>query len=700
MQKQPSSSSISLPRLGEWSAPLALLAICLVCYLPAINRLGYYWDDWPTMWFLHAWGPSSFLHGFAEDRPFLAWIYMTTTSLLGDSILKWQLFGVFTRWLAATSLWWTLRALWPRYNSLAIWASLLFAVYPGFMQQYISVTYSNAFLVFSLFLVSLGTMLHAYRNPRRFWPLYGVSLLLAGASLFISEYFFGLELARPILLWIALAPSQSQRGAAPSPPPPWRKIALGWLPYLLLVMVFVIWHTQFHDTPRAQIILFEQLASQPLATIGFTMLTIAQDFLELNFVAWLRAFDFRPLAGFDPGVMRNFFIIAAIAALSSFAYLVWMKSGEIRANNNPGKTSWPYKSWGLQATLLGFIIFLLAGWPVWLTNLHFELLFPWDRFALMTMTATAILTAGLLALVSPRRWVGMLLLAVLVGISAGNQYQLRQFYRQDWLVQRNFFWQIAWRIPDLQAGTALVTSQLPFTYFSDNSLTAPLNWIYRPENRSTQMSFAVIDMQARLGKSLPSLHPDTPLAIQYRLANFQGSLSQAVVLFYDPPRCLKVIDPSIDRFLPIKPTYINEALQLSKVELINPQPGAALQTLANLLGPEPDHGWCYYFQKADLARQFGNWPAAAEAADQALRLPKELSSKNISELLPFIEAYAHTRQWQKALELSWQTFQTWDKMQYILCDVWTSVAASKPDEQGQAAIEEIWSQLNCPLPRP
>ena len=38
-----------------------------------------------------------------------------------------------------------------------------------------------------------------------------------------------------------------------------------------------------------------------------------------------------------------------------------------------------------------------------------------------------------------------------------------------------------------------------------------------------------------------------------------GTTSQAIVLFYDPPRCVKVMEPALDRFLPVKPLYIREA---------------------------------------------------------------------------------------------------------------------------------------------
>ena len=734
-----------------WSVPLALLVLCLISYLPAIDGLGFYWDDWPSAWFLHNWGPASYLSGFAEDRPLLAWVWMLTTSIIGgapsaeSAAFKWQLFGILARWLSALGLWWTLCGLWPRHKAEVTGVSFLYAIYPGFSQQYIAMTYSNAFLLFGIFIASLGAMIYAFKKralrwqslpqqslPRQrdwFWPLYFLSLLLAGGSLFISEYFFGLELLRPILLWMVFGRGPESEHSSLQPDQPAaapkaqfvariRRVLLWWLPYLLLMILFIAWHTLLQNTPRAKVVIFERLAFNPLGALLWMILTIAQDFYEVNFLAWLRTLDFTRLAEFAPGVTQKYILIVLVCAFLTFIYLWRLKSNqpapaaqtsdskENTSGQSPPAQESP-RAWARQAVILGFITCLLAGWPIWITNLHFELLFPWDRFTLMTMMGTCIMLAGLIGLLGGperpgiRRLLGVVLLTLLVSLSAGAQYLHRQDYRQDWLAQKNFFWQMVWRMPALQPGTVLLTSELPFTYYSDNSLTAPLNWIYADAERGYQMRYAVYNLESRLGASLKSLEPGTPIEYSYRIASFTGSTSQAVLLFYDPPRCVKVVDPSIDRFLPVKPLHVNEALPLSRLDLISSDSSTAEKSLQTLLGPEPEHAWCYYFEKADLYRQTGEWDKVVAAADKALRIKKDFTDKNISELLPFIEGYAHTGDWKKAVELSLKTYQTWDKMQYILCDVWSKIAVTtRPDAQGQEAIREMWSQFQCPLPQP
>jgi hypothetical protein len=263
-------SFLRLPRFSAKSAPLALLVLCLLAFVPLVYRLGFYWDDWPSIWFLHFWGPGSFKEGFALDRPLLAWVFMVTTSLFGESTAAWQFFSLFIRFLASLAWWWTVRGLWPTRARAACWIAALFAVYPGFAQQYIAVTYSNSFLVFTFFIVSLGAMVWAYRKPDWFWRLMTISLLTSAFNLFITEYFFGLEFLRPFLLWMLLPPSDSSRLKQ------LRLVILRWLPYLAILIPFVVWRIFIAPSPRADILLFSQLRAAPLATIAQLLSTIVK----------------------------------------------------------------------------------------------------------------------------------------------------------------------------------------------------------------------------------------------------------------------------------------------------------------------------------------------------------------------------------------------------------------------------------------
>jgi hypothetical protein len=160
-----------------------------------------------------------------------------------------------------------------------------------------------------------------------------------------------------------------------------------------------------------------------------------------------------------------------------------------------------------------------------------------------------------------------------------------------------------------------------------------------------------------------------------------------------------VMNPQLDRYLPVKPLYIREATPLSRLDLILPlaQPPAAPPQ--DIFGPEPPHAWCYYFEKAELYAQGGEWDRVSAMADQALKLTKHFTDKNVSELIPFVQGYAHTGNWEKAVKLSLDAYQIWDKTQYPLCDAWTSLLqTTSAGAAQQAAIQEIKDKLSCQFP--
>jgi len=58
----------------------------------------------------------------------------------------------------------------------------------------------------------------------------------------------------------------------------------------------------------------------------------------------------------------------------------------------------------------------------------------------------------------------------------------------------------------------------------------------------------------------------------------------------------------------------------------------------SIFGNEPEHDWCFYYQKADLARQRGDWNEVIRLGEEAEKLG--LHPNDQIELMPFLQAYA------------------------------------------------------------
>jgi hypothetical protein len=696
-------SKLARINLPLWTVPLVLLALCVASYGMLANKLGFFWDDWTIVWYIHFLGPSSFPAAFSFDRPLLAPIYMLTTSLVGESPLAWQIFAIFTRWLACLALWWTLRAIWPKHVIETSSVAILFAVYPGFKQQYIAITYGNAFLVLALYLASWGMMLWSIRLTRRFWLLYLASILASLYAVFTAEHYFGLEFLRPFFLWLVLADIGQAVGvsgttaagqtvsSSPSRPRLKRTLLL-WLPYLFIDLIFLAWRIA-NKTPRAQITLFSALKANPFGTVVNLAQTALQDIYKSSASAWLQTLDFNWLIDSSTSVLVKYAAIAGGIALGLAVFLIFLKHSFAASTSLTGSAR---RRWGWQATGLGLFALLLGGIPIWPTNLRIELFFPWDRFTLPMMLGASLLLVGLFELVGWRAWVSILLVALAAGLGAGLHFQNALEFRKDWLMQRDFFWQLAWRAPQIKPGTVLLTSDLPFPYDWDNSLIAPLNWTYAPQLQGRELPYLIYNAESRLSSGLPDLQKDSQITEDLRITPFKGSLSQTVLAFYQPPgSCVKVIDPLNDKNLPDKPRYFKDIYSFSDPGLIEPGTADAQPPL-QFFGPEPSHNWCYWFEKAELARQLHDWTGLAALGDRALKSDKGFFKKNVAELMPYIEGYARVGRWDRAYQLTMQAYKAWENTHIMLCNTWENMRLDGAlDAQGQATYTRIFENLQC-----
>ena len=678
---------------NRWLISAGLLVLCALSFGPLIYTLGLYWDDWPSLWFLHFFGPGVFPQAFAADRPVQGWLFVLTTSLVGESLLAWHIFGIVTRWLSGMALLWMLVSLWPERKAQALWVTILFLVYPGFMQQYIPITYGHQFLVLSLFFLSIGLMIWSVRKPALYWLLTFSSLLSAVLCMFALEYFYGLEFLRPVFLWLLVCeqtPNLRQRL--------WLTVRR-WLPYAAAAGLFLAWRLT-HATPRGEVTLFKNLSLDPATTLMELVKTILYDIYESALVAWGRIFTYLNFTGLKFNLVLAYSAVAILVALLVFLLLKFTQVSplvSLPASNSPRRMPW-----GLQAAIVGIYALLIAGWPVWVTDLRLELNVPWDRFTQPLMLGACLALVGLLDLLVRPYLPKIILVSLLAGLAAGAQFHYAFAYRMEWNAEKEFFWHFAWRVPALQSGTLLLSSGLPFFMTTDNSLTAPFNWIYAPdldtEHKPPQMPYLLYDLSARLGNRLPGLSPGIPIYQEYRATEFNGTTSQALVFYYNPPRCLKILDYTVDRLYPNKPDNLVQAMPLSRLELI--QPGAPSDPqMPALFGPEPAHNWCYYFEKIELAVQLKQWDRAAQLADEVMRTKPQLTRDNAAELLPLITAYAQAGRYDKALELSRTAGKLSEKLSYALCDAWYSLSRQIQESPDfQSAHDEINQKFQCESP--
>jgi hypothetical protein len=136
-----------------------------------------------------------------------------------------------------------------------------------------------------------------------------------------------------------------------------------------------------------------------------------------------------------------------------------------------------------------------------------------------------------------------------------------------------------------------------------------------------------------------------------------------------------------------QPRFLRDAIPLSNPTLVltDVQPP---EMPISLFGKEPPHTWCYYYEKAELARQVGDWETVAALGDQARA--QGFVPGDALEWLPFIEGYVITGDYRTARELSILAYQDDSRPRKGLCHAWQRIQSNG---QGITEVENLASEM-------
>jgi hypothetical protein len=618
------------------------------------------------------------------DRPFSIWTYLLTVPLFGVSPLPWQLFTLFMRKAAAWFFAEALTLIWPARRWECRLAAVLLLVFPGFSQTTISIAYSQHFFTQALFFASLWLMLKAVERDRvRVWMV-----LLAGffslLQLLTMEYFAASELIRPLLLFFFFWNRDGQPVRVTT-----RKAIKYWLPYIIPLAVFAVWRFGYYPRLSAENTptLLSALLTNPVGTIKQFIQFALQDTFSTAFSVWVDAFkpvtlDFRTI----------FQLLLAIAGTAVTAFWFWKVSLDNQENHQESDR---FLS---QSMLTGLVLLVLGGLPVWSTNRQ-ALVGLWsDRFTLAPMAGSALLLVAVCAWLTRSRPRILAMAAVFIAMASYSQMLTAEKYADNWDIQRSYYWQLKWRAPALKPNTAVVAPKLPTSYISDYAVGFALNAMYAKEPVSKQAPYWFMIGPRAQGDYFKDYLPGLPVKYSLRDVTYTGTTDETLgVSFAAGRECLRVLDP----FYSLAPSRLSDnlggierdMLPISNIDRILPETDSPLLR-SDVFGPEPAHDWCYYYQKADLARQFSQWdsiPALAEEAES-----KGLRSKNGMEYLPFIEGYARTGLADKALETSLTANTLTYGMAPALCSMWQRYEKMEASTGLPAKAPEFFGQVTCP----
>jgi hypothetical protein len=654
-----------------WFYPLALLLIGFVTYKYVLTSLGYYWADWEIVMFMKL-NPALKFDFYIHDRPF-PWTYELIQFLVGTNPIGWHIVTLLIRWAGTLVFVQAVTLVWPRYKNHFLWLGVLLLVYPGFLQQTQSATKARHIMTFLLFALSLYLMALAVRRPkwaRIFFPL---SWLATFAHLFTTEYFAALEVMRPLLLWMLMGAGSKKDFQL------LRRVVITSLPYVALTLFwawcrFIYFPVIFQTTSRIGDI-NSTLGGFQVSFTGSLLNLFNRVLLDLLYSilqVWTNAVTSFAGFTFQSRVAWFAFSLGVLLA-AAFAFFHNTHEEETAESSSPA-----------SIFVVGILSFILGALPAWTIGKDISTGGWNDRFALAPMLGSGLVVMALLLwLVRPAGQ--RLILGFLLAFSIAAQVWAVNVYRQDWRTQLDYYWQLHWRAPALQPGTAIFSLEQPspsVTHYSDAGYAINVLYHYQTEDGTLPYWYFSRRFHFRY-------EPDMPIKYELRTLKFLGNTSNAVGVLHPGSACVRVLDP-IYTFDPLYDAGQEVLIPVSNPSRIIPDPNA-LPPDPDIFGPEPVHTWCYFFEKADLARQIKDWDAAIRLYKQSQQAG--FTAENGAEYIPFIEAYAQTGEWQKAYELTLKAKGTSQGLNRMLCANWARLGEVPSSDAN--VLEQVNQTLSC-----
>jgi hypothetical protein len=615
--------------LEGWFGILILLVLAAIAYLPLAGRIGYLNDDWYLMYDGHVGGPDFFHEVYRIDRPMRAFVMSAAFSLFGLNPLYYHLSAFVFRFLSSLGMLWLCAQLWPRSRTSNFLAALFFLVYPGFLSQLNPIDYQSQILSLACGVFSVALTVKAIQTRENVmrWTFMVTSILLGWVTLGLVDYFFGFEILRLVCVGLLFWRDPDQRLPA--------RLAASlhaFLPYLSVGAGFLFWRLFIFQAERKATdigLQIFQLFSSPLTGLWW-LNYLVQDVINVAWVAWalpmyVLAFPMRlreALIGFG---------LAILAALILVAGMRWGTENEPETESGLGSGETREKIWvGLLAIIGGLL-------PILLANRHITLP-DYSRYTLAASLGAALLLSAIIAKIS-LRWLQMGLAGFLVALAVLTHYgnAVRAEYETD--ATRVFWWQVVWRAPHIQPGVTLIASYPGSSISEDYFVWGPANFIYYPERQEAtpleiQLPSAVLTDEVVL-KILTNKGVETPLRRGNSLVRDFGNIM--ILAQSSQYGCVRFINGAAPELSVSDPHRVMLIASLSNIRsVVTDGEAPALPPL--VFGKEPEHGWCYYYQKADLARQQADWQSIPTLLDDAFEHGNYPADP--VEWMPFLQAYA------------------------------------------------------------
>ncbi|MEO8355722.1 MAG: hypothetical protein ABI621_07395 [Chloroflexota bacterium] len=617
----------------HWFEIILLALISGFAYLPRIAELTYYRDDWYFLYNALVSGPKALIAVALHTRPIRGPLYALYFSLFGLDPFPYHMLMYLTRLAGGIGVLWLFHLIWPKQRQTNFFMTVLFLLFPGFLwwvagfefQPYVLSVGLQAFsIAFTLKAISSDSV-----SKRLIWTI--AALLSGWVYLALVEYAIGMEAFRLLCVYLYVRRRGPQQTFVSSV----GQTLKTSVPHLLVPIVFLIWYQFLFDNWRSAQDAGTQIArlfTSPI-TMLWRLVEIFRSVLNVALFAWIVPFYQNFYGNRLKDILLGLVFAAFVIGLIYIAYKHLRNDPDGEPNADHGFTRellWV----GLLGTLGGILPVVLANRIV-----------TFERISQYTLPASltgVIFLGGLVYSVFPKN-IRLILIYGLVGLAVLSHHGLAAQAVTEEQTISDFWWQVAWRAPGIKPGTTLVVTYPGIDYAEGNDVVwGPANFIYSPEKQGqTPVVVPIAASRLEADSILEIINASRSFEqTDVVIKNISTTLNYKNQLILSQPSgnsCVHALDPRWPDISIHDQSFIHASVQNSKVENILVD-GIAPTPPAYAFGSELPHGWCYYYQKADLARQQGDWEAVARLGDEAQKL--DLHPNDQIEWMPFLQAYA------------------------------------------------------------
>jgi hypothetical protein len=605
---------------------IVLTLVAGLIYLPFVGQFGYFNDDWYLMFAAGAKGAFVFRDIFSIDRPLRALVMIPAYLLFGSNPLGYNLSAFAFRLASAFGFLWMLRFFWPQQRTSNFLMALLFLIYPGFLSQFNGIDYQSQMVSLAVAVLSLTLTLKAIRAEKIVIKLilYMIAGMLSWLYIGLVEYFIGFEIIR--LAGVILLTVRERRPAARQV----IQIIRQYLPALIMLLPFLGWRLFVFESERSATdvgMQLGQIVQSPLTTGLKWLITLMGDTLDVVVLAWGQPLSSRFSWIWSRTLLLEGFAIGIISV--ALVRFVWRQLEFVQDHN--------VTNWRFEALWFGFVSVIAGLVPIILVNRSVDFIF-YSRYTLAASYGAVILIVSIIYYLE-NSTLRRVLISVMVLVAALTHFANGQMAVQVTKAMRDFWWQVSWRVPQLERNTTLIANYAVGATEEDYFVWGPANLIYYPKGTRDEYVqpgvYAALLNQNTMLKTL--LNEGQEYDNRRTIRTYKNYRKLLVLTQPTENSCVHVIDGQQPEYSYYENPLIRIMGSHSNLDFILAEDPGILPPQV-VFGPEPEREWCFYYQKASLARQRNDWDEISLLASQVDSL--DLEPKDLIEWMPFIQAYA------------------------------------------------------------